>query len=49
MILSCLKPHVLVKGGAWASKTIIGRDIVESTGGRVICIPIVEGCPQVIL
>jgi D-beta-D-heptose 7-phosphate kinase/D-beta-D-heptose 1-phosphate adenosyltransferase len=42
-ILSCLKPHVLVKGEDWENKTIIGRDIVESIGGKVVCIPVIKG------
>ena len=42
-ILSSLKPHVLVKGGDWDEDTIIGKDIVESIGGRVVRIPEIGG------
>ena len=42
-IISELKPDVLVKGGDWTVETVIGRDIVEANGGKVIVIPQVEG------
>ncbi len=35
-IIQELLPDVLVKGGDWALDKIIGRDIVESKGGKVI-------------
>lgn len=42
-IISELKPDVLVKGGDWPIEKIIGRDVVEAGGGRVINVPYVEG------
>lgn len=42
-LISRIQPHVLVKGGDWAPDEIIGRAEVESAGGRVISIPVVEG------
>lgn len=42
-IIEALMPDVLVKGGDWAVETIIGRDIVESNGGKVYNIPYIEG------
>jgi len=42
-IISELKPDVLVKGGDWTVETVIGRDIVKASGGRVVIIPQVEG------
>ncbi|HEY3347365.1 MAG TPA: D-glycero-beta-D-manno-heptose 1-phosphate adenylyltransferase [Nitrospirota bacterium] len=42
-IIAELMPDVLVKGGDWAVDEIIGRDIVEANGGKVIPIPYVEG------
>jgi rfaE bifunctional protein nucleotidyltransferase chain/domain len=42
-IISELKPDVLVKGGDWPIEKIIGRDVVEARGGRVINVPYVEG------
>ena len=37
-IVEELIPHVLVKGGDWPVDQIVGRQIVESNGGRVISI-----------
>jgi rfaE bifunctional protein nucleotidyltransferase chain/domain len=42
-IISELKPDVLVKGGDWTIEKIIGRDVVEARGGRVINVPYVQG------
>lgn len=42
-IISSLKPDVLVKGGDWSEDAIIGREVVESIGGEVVCIPEVKG------
>jgi D-beta-D-heptose 7-phosphate kinase/D-beta-D-heptose 1-phosphate adenosyltransferase len=38
-----LEPDVLVKGGDYTPETIVGRDEVESRGGRVVVIPLEEG------
>jgi D-beta-D-heptose 7-phosphate kinase/D-beta-D-heptose 1-phosphate adenosyltransferase len=42
-IISELQPDVLVKGGDWPIEKIIGRDVVEARGGKVINVPYVEG------
>ena len=42
-IISLLKPHILVKGGDWSEDAIIGKDVVESIGGRVVRIPMIKG------
>ena len=42
-IISHLRPDVLVKGGDWGEDAIIGRDIVESGGGKVVRIPEIKG------
>jgi len=34
-----LRPHVLAKGGDWSLEEIVGREFVESLGGRVERIP----------
>jgi rfaE bifunctional protein nucleotidyltransferase chain/domain len=36
-------PDVLVKGADWAEDAIIGREVVEGYGGRVVRIPVSEG------
>ncbi|MFN0150044.1 MAG: adenylyltransferase/cytidyltransferase family protein [bacterium] len=38
-----LRPDVLVKGGDYVPETIVGRNEVESWGGRVVVIPLVDG------
>ena len=42
-VISELKPDILVKGGDWPIEKIIGRDVVETRGGRVINVPYVKG------
>lgn len=42
-IIKILRPNVLVKGGDWAIDKIIGGDLVQSWGGKVMNIPVVEG------
>lgn len=34
-----IKPDILIKGGDWLPDQIVGRDIVESYGGKVLTIP----------
>ena len=38
-----VRPDVLVKGGDWTIDRIVGREFVESRGGRVLTIPVREG------
>jgi D-beta-D-heptose 7-phosphate kinase/D-beta-D-heptose 1-phosphate adenosyltransferase len=42
-IISELQPDVLVKGGDWTIEKIIGRDVVEARGGKVVNVPYIEG------
>jgi rfaE bifunctional protein nucleotidyltransferase chain/domain len=42
-IISELQPDVLVKGGDWPVEKIIGRDVVETRGGRVVSVGYIEG------
>ena len=42
-VISDLQPDVLVKGADWAEDAIVGRDIVEARGGRVVRIPVEAG------
>lgn len=42
-IVTALQPDVLVKGADWAPDAIVGRDVVEARGGRVVRVPIAEG------
>jgi D-beta-D-heptose 7-phosphate kinase/D-beta-D-heptose 1-phosphate adenosyltransferase len=38
-----VRPDVLIKGKDWADKGVVGREFVESIGGRVVMLPLVEG------
>lgn len=42
-LIAALEPDVLVKGADWAEDAIVGRDIVEARGGRVVRVPIESG------
>ena len=42
-LIQILRPDVLIKGGDWALDKIIGGDLVQSWGGKVMNIPVVEG------
>jgi rfaE bifunctional protein nucleotidyltransferase chain/domain len=42
-LISTLQPDVLVKGADWGENAVIGRDIVEARGGRVVRIPVEPG------
>ena len=42
-LIAALKPDVLVKGADWAAGEIVGRDIVEARGGKVVRVPIEAG------
>ncbi len=42
-IIAALKPNVLAKGGDWGREKIIGGDIVEEQGGKVVVIPYLPG------
>jgi D-beta-D-heptose 7-phosphate kinase/D-beta-D-heptose 1-phosphate adenosyltransferase len=42
-LIKKVKPDVLVKGEDWAEKGVVGREFVESLGGKVVLAPLVEG------
>jgi D-beta-D-heptose 7-phosphate kinase/D-beta-D-heptose 1-phosphate adenosyltransferase len=42
-IIERLLPDVLVKGGDYRPDEVVGRDVVEAHGGRLVLIPLVEG------
>lgn len=42
-LIQAVKPDVLVKGGDYNPKTVVGNDFVTSYGGKTVIIPIVEG------
>ena len=42
-IINLIQPDILVKGADWGEHAIVGRDIVEARGGKVVRIPLAEG------
>ena len=42
-LIQRLKPDVLVKGADYSREGIVGADLVESGGGRVVRVPLVSG------
>lgn len=40
-LITSLQPDVLVKGGDWAKEQIVGREVVERSGGEVVILPFV--------
>lgn len=42
-LIAALRPDILVKGGDYTRETIVGADLVEAAGGRVITIPLLAG------
>jgi D-glycero-beta-D-manno-heptose 1-phosphate adenylyltransferase len=42
-IITALQPDILVKGADWGENAIVGRDVVEARGGRVVRIALAEG------
>ena len=41
-LITLLQPDYIVKGGDWKPEDVVGKDIVESRGGRVVTVKIVE-------
>jgi D-beta-D-heptose 7-phosphate kinase/D-beta-D-heptose 1-phosphate adenosyltransferase len=39
-VLQSVRPHVLVKGGDYRLDQVVGREFMESTGGRVALVPL---------
>lgn len=42
-LIRLLEPDVLVKGGDWTPETVVGREVVESRGGKVVVVPYQTG------
>lgn len=42
-LIQSLVPDILVKGADWAEDAIVGRDVVEAHGGRVVRIQLTQG------
>ena len=42
-LITSLHPNVLVKGGDWTKEQIVGREVLERSGGKVVIIRFVKG------
>ena len=42
-LIKLIVPDVLVKGGDWKPEQIVGSDIVQAAGGKVLSLPYIEG------
>jgi D-beta-D-heptose 7-phosphate kinase/D-beta-D-heptose 1-phosphate adenosyltransferase len=42
-IITAVQPDVLVKGADWGENNIVGRDVVEARGGRVVRMELAPG------
>ncbi len=42
-IITQIQPDVLVKGADWGPDNIVGREVVEARGGRVVRVELAEG------
>jgi len=42
-LIKTVMPDLLVKGGDYKIENIVGHDIVEANGGKVVTIPLTEG------
>ena len=42
-IVSAIQPDILVKGADWGPDDIVGRDVVEARGGRVVRVKLAPG------
>lgn len=42
-LVRALQPDVIVKGGDYSPETVVGADVVQARGGRVVIIPLTPG------
>jgi rfaE bifunctional protein nucleotidyltransferase chain/domain len=42
-IVNLVQPDILVKGADWPADQIVGRDTVETRGGKVVLVPVEQG------
>jgi rfaE bifunctional protein nucleotidyltransferase chain/domain len=42
-VISAIQPDILVKGADWGPDNIVGRDVVEARGGKVVRIELAPG------
>ena len=42
-LIKLLRPDFIIKGGDWSRNKVVGKEIVESYGGRVLILPLIKG------
>jgi D-beta-D-heptose 7-phosphate kinase/D-beta-D-heptose 1-phosphate adenosyltransferase len=42
-IVSILRPNIIVKGGDWSAAEVVGGDLVQRNGGKVVVVPYLRG------
>jgi D-beta-D-heptose 7-phosphate kinase/D-beta-D-heptose 1-phosphate adenosyltransferase len=42
-LITALQPDLLIKGGDYTPDTVVGREVVEARGGKVVLIPFLPG------
>ncbi|MBI4665965.1 MAG: D-glycero-beta-D-manno-heptose-7-phosphate kinase [Nitrospinae bacterium] len=42
-LIKAVQPDIVVKGGDYTPDTVVGRDVVEKRGGKVVIVPLMEG------
>ena len=42
-LIQALQPDILAKGGDYTPENVVGRDIVEAKGGRLVLVPFLPG------
>ena len=42
-VIEAIRPDILIKGGDYTVETVVGADVVQSYGGEVRLVPLVEG------
>lgn len=42
-LIEQVQPDLLIKGGDWSVENIVGREVVEARGGKVLSLPLLEG------
>ena len=42
-LIESLRPDVLVKGGDYTPESVVGRELVEANGGKVVIVPLLKG------
>jgi D-beta-D-heptose 7-phosphate kinase/D-beta-D-heptose 1-phosphate adenosyltransferase len=42
-LITALQPDILAKGGDYTEETVVGREVVQARGGRVVLVPFLPG------